>query len=273
MHLSAIFIHPVKSLRGYAAPTAEVDDLGIVGDRRFMLVDADGRFLTQRTLPRMALIATRLSTETLTLSSADAVQIDVPRFPDPAAPLRSVSVWKSEGLLAEDSGDAPAAWLSKFLGVDCRLVRIGEKFRRPVLEPDVAGPGDVFTFADGFPFLCIGEASLTDLNDRLASRGEEPMPMDRFRPNLVIAGGDPLAEDNWPRFRIGEIAFRAGGPCGRCVVTTTDQQTAERGIEPLRTLASYRRDPVNPTVVNFGQNLIHETKRGTLRVGDAVAIG
>jgi uncharacterized protein YcbX len=181
-------------------------------------------------------------------------------------------VWRSEGLLAEDCGDSPAQWLTDFLSIKCRLVRVGEKFRRPILRPDVAGPGDLVNFADAFPFLVISEASLADLNDRLVANGAGRLPMNRFRPNLVVAGCDAYAEDTWTRFRIGPVVFRTGGPCARCVVTTTDQETAERGKEPLRTLAAYRRDVSDPTDVNFGQNALHETKSGILRVGDAVQL-
>ncbi|MDO8542849.1 MAG: MOSC domain-containing protein [Opitutaceae bacterium] len=268
-HLSGIFIYPVKSLRGCAVPAAELDELGFVDDRRFMVVDDTGRFLSQRTVRRMAQIAATLDTQALTMAADGHGRIQIPRRSDDA-PLRRVSIWKSTGVLAEDCGDAGSAWLGKILGLGCRLVRIGGKFRRPILKPGVAGPGDIVNFADAFPFMAIGEGSLRDLNDRLAAQGEEPVPMDRFRPSLVIAGSAPFAEDNWPRFRIGGIIFRAGGPCGRCIVTTTDQMTGERGIEPLRTLATYRRDPTDPGNVNFGQNLIHETKRGTLRIGDLV---
>ena len=132
MVLRGIHVHPVKSLGGCAVAEAEVDALGLVGDRRFLVVDPEGRFLTQRTLPRMALIATRLDAATLTLTAAGAGSVEVPRAPDPAAPLVAVTVWKSEGLLAEDCGSAAAAWLGRLLGAPCRLVRIGPAFRRPV---------------------------------------------------------------------------------------------------------------------------------------------
>jgi uncharacterized protein YcbX len=273
MHLSGLFIYPVKSLRGCAVASADVDPLGLVGDRRFLLVDADGRFLTQRTLPRMALIATELTADQLLLRADGAGQIAVRRQPDPAAPLRNVSVWKSTGLLAEDCGDEPARWLSDFLKTPCRLVRIGEKFLRPILKPDVAGPGDLVTFADGYPFLALGETSLADLNTRLAAAAQPPVPMDRFRPNLVLAGSDAYAEDTWTRFRIGDLTFRAAGPCSRCSVPTVDQVTGEnRGPEPLCTLARYRRRVSDPSQVDFGQNIIHETKSGTLHVGDALTV-
>ena len=272
MHLSALYIYPVKSLRGCAVTQAAVDPLGLVGDRRFMLIDENGRFLSQRTLPRMALITTSLTDTSLTIAAAACGEVSVPRAPDPAAPLRNVSIWKSDGLLAEDCGDAAAVWLADFLQAKCRLVRVGPKFMRPVLKPNVAGPGDLVHCADAFPFLVISEASLADLNARLVAQGEAAVPMNRFRPNLVVAGAEPFAEDGWTRFRIGTVKFHAGGPCARCAVPTIDQVTAERGKEPMRTLATYRRNAGDPTVVNFGQNLIHETKAGRLRVGDPVEI-
>lgn len=272
MHLSGLYIYPVKSLRGTSVASAEIDELGFIGDRRFLIVDEFGRFLTQRTLPRMALITTALSADVVTMSADGAGNFSVSRAADASAPLRSVSVWRSEGLLAEDCGDLPAQWLSDFLATKCRMVRIGEKFRRPISKPDVAGPGDLVNFADTFPFLVISEASFADLNERLVANGTDRLPMNRFRPNLVVAGCDAYAEDTWTRFRIGTVVFRTGGSCIRCPITTTDQETAERGKEPLRTLASYRRDAGNPTAVRFGQNALHETKSGTLRVGDEVQL-
>ena len=272
MHLTGLFIHPVKSLRASAVASADVDALGFVGDRRFLVVEDHGRFLTQRTLPRMARIATSLSENLLTLSAEGAGTVNVPRASDPTAPLRTVSVWKSEGLQAEDCGDDAANWLGDFLGVKCRLVRIGPAFQRPILKPDVALPGDVVNFADSHPFLIISEASLEDLNGRLVAQGHAALPMNRFRPNLVVTGCPAFAEDSWTRIKVGGMIFRASGPCSRCIMTTTDQFTGERGKEPLRLLATYRRDAADPTDVNFGQNLIHETKSGRLRVGDTVEI-
>ena len=277
--VTGLFIYPVKSLRGYAVPAAELDALGFVGDRRFLVVDASDKFLTQRALPRMALIETKLAAGTLTLSADGAGGISVPTASDPArpaealakagVPLRTVSIWKSEGLQAEDCGEPAAAWLSGFLGQTCRLVRIGEKFSRPVLK-SAARPGDVFTFADGAPFLAISEASVAELNDRIQENHGEPVPMNRFRPNIVVNGCAAFAEDAWTRFRIGDSVFLNAGRSERCIITTTDQFTGARGKEPLKTMATFRRDPANPTAVHFAINVIHETKRGTVRVGDAV---
>ena len=271
LRVTGLFLYPVKSLRGFAVPAAEVDDLGFAGDRRFLVVDGDGKFLTQRTAPRMALVDATLSASHLTLAAAGAGRVEVPRAPDPRAPLRSVTVWKSPELLAEDCGDGPAAWLGDLLGLHCRLLRIGPKFSRPVLKA-AARPGDTFTFADACPFLVVSEASLARLNDRIVEHHGEPVPMNRFRPGIVVDGCDAFAEDTWTRCHMGEVTFRSAGQSVRCMITTTDQLTGERGKEPLKTLATFRRNPAEPTDVFFGVNLIHETKRGTLRVGDAVIL-
>lgn len=272
IHLASLHIYPVKALRGLPVPSAPIDELGAVGDRRFLVTDETGQFLTQRTHPRMALIETGLDASVLTLRAPEAGQFQVPRAADPKAPQLRVRVWKSEGLLAEDCGGDAAEWLSRFLGVACRLARIGPAFVRPVLKK-AGQPGDVLAFADSCPFMAISEASLADLNDCMAAQGSDSLPMDRFRPNLVLSGGPPYVEDRWTRIRIGNITFRAAGNCARCIVTTTDQKTGERtGPEPLRTLATYRRNADDPTSVDFGQNFIHETKTGTLNVGDPVEI-
>ncbi len=281
MQLSGLFLYPVKGLRGFSVNSAGVDALGLVGDRRFLVVKDDGEFLTQRTLPRMAQIATELTPTDLILRAEGAGAISVPLRAATPAPLRTVWVWRSKDLRAEDCGHDASAWLSAFLGLPCYLVRIGDQFRRPVLERRAPLPGesliegrvltrDMFNFSDGFPFLAIGEASLANLNDRLVAVGAEPVPMNRFRPNLVVAGTPAFAEDAWPHVRVGPIVFRSGGPCARCIVTTTDQVTGERGVEPLRTLATYRRDADDSTRINFGLNLTHETKAGVLRIGDRV---
>ncbi len=276
MHLSGIYIYPVKSLRGIPVQEAAVDEFGLVGDRRFLVIDARGLFLTQRAIPRMALVNTALEPQTLLLSAEGAGQVRVSRLSDPGAIRRPVIVWKSEESPAEDCGDEVSDWLSSFLGQSCRLVRIGPDFRRQILErklpPALANTSQAVSFADAYPFLVISENSLVDLNTRLVASGSPALPMNRFRTNLVVSETPAFEEDLWQRFRIGEIIFRAGGGCSRCIVTTTDQATAERGIEPLRTLATYRRDPNKPADVLFGQNLIHETKCGVLRVGDEVEV-
>ena len=267
--ITGLFLYPVKSLRGYAVPTAEVDALGLAGDRRFLVVDDGGQFLTQRTVTCMARVDARLAGGTLTLSAEGAGSVAVPTRPDPAARLRTVTIWKSSGLQAEDCGPDATAWLGACLGLSCHLVRIGGLVSRPVLKA-AAQPGDVFAFADGAPILAVSEASLARLNDRIVESGGEPVPMDRFRPNVVIDGCDAFAEDAWRKVRAGDVVVRSAGKSARCIVTTTDQLTGERGKEPLKTLAAFRRNPADPSEVYFGVNLINESKRGTLRVGDQV---
>lgn len=268
MHLSGLFIYPVKSLRGHAVPAATLDARGFADDRRFMVVDADNRFLTQRTVPRMALIETALTTDTLTLRHAASGSVAVPR---PASGvIRSVQVWR-DTVDADDCGEAVATWLSDILEQTCHLVQIGEAFHRPA-NPEGARASDKVSFADGYPLLVLSEASLAELNNRLLATQNEPIPIDRFRPNIVVSGTTPFAEDSWQRWQIGSAIFRTINPCARCVITTTNQQTAERGPEPLRTLATYRRDATKPSNVNFGMNVVQESKTGTIRVGDPLTL-
>jgi uncharacterized protein YcbX len=271
MHLASLHIYPVKSLRGLSRDSVEVDTLGALGDRRFMVVDPEGTFMTQRTWPQMARIGAFIGGVSLELTTDGFGGVRVGLVPEPGAPRVTVRIWKSEGLEAEDCGGEASAWLSRVIGTPCRLVRIGPAFNRPVLKA-AALPGDVVAFADAVPFLVVSRASLDHLNDRIVGAGGEAVPMNRFRPNLVIEGCGPFAEDQWSRIRVGALVFRPVGPCVRCLVPTTDQLTGVRGTEPMRTLATFRRDEREPTHVNFGQNLVHETMTGILRVGDPVEI-
>ncbi len=231
------------------------------------MVDDDYQFLTQRAFPRMALVGTGLTTNRLILSHPSHGSVSV-GLSDEGPSLR-VQVWR-DSAVAIHCGNEISGWLSDFLGHPCHLVRTGSGYQRPV-NPDHAKPGDEVSFADGYPLLAIGESSLADLNDRIQEKGEDPVPIDRFRPNLIIADSKPYAEDRWRRFKVGSSAFRTAGACARCIITTTDQHTAERGLEPLRTLATYRRDPEQPTHINFGMNLINESKSGSLRLGDTIS--
>lgn len=263
--VASLHTYPVKGLRGVNAEAITTDAFGPVGDRRFMVVDAGtGRFLSQRSHAVMATIAAKLDGATLRLDRAGMAPLVVP-FADFASwPTRLVSIWKSADLPAHDAGPVAAAWLSTALGTEVRLVRGGPDLPRMTRRHQMP-----VAFADSHPWLVISEGSLADLNDRLVADGYEPVPMNRFRPNLVLRGAPAFAEDTWTSFRIGAVVFRAAGPCARCTVVTTDQETGERGVEPLRTLASYRRDPAQHSNVNFGQNVVNETP-GTIRVGDAV---
>lgn len=262
--VSALRIYPVKSCRGHTIARADVDALGFVGDRRFLVVDEHDRFLTQRETPRLALVTPTLRDDGgITLAAAGEPPITVAQTP-PDAPGRQVLIWR-DTVRAIDLGDEAARWLSRVLGRPARLVGIGPEFSRP-MRKDAARPGDVVAFTDAHPLLVIGEASLADLNGRL----DFPLPMNRFRPNVVVRGAEAFAEDQWKHIRIGGVVLRASGPCARCIITTTDQDSLTREKEPLRTLAAYRRGPEGE--VFFGQNYIHETKAGTISVGDGVEI-
>jgi uncharacterized protein YcbX len=259
--LSALNVYPVKSAGGVALLSARVDERGLAGDRRWMVVDSDGRFLTQRTHPRLALVSVAIRTDQLTLGAPSMAPLAL-RTPPPTAPVVAVRVWEDicEAVTAEEDA---SRWLSEFLGIRCRLVLMADASHRLVGARGGA-PASRIAFADAFPFLLISEESLEDLNSRLAT----PLPMDRFRPNLVVRGCEPYAEDGWRRIRIGGIIFWVVKPCSRCTTTTVDQSTGERGREPLATLATYRRAGNN---VLFGQNLVHEGT-GELRFGDGVAV-
>jgi uncharacterized protein YcbX len=262
--VSALYIYPVKSCRAQTLTRAMLDARGLVGDRRFLVVDERGNFLTQRDVPPLALITSTVHDAHLTLARAGAPSVSLPLEPEPSAPC-DVVVWR-DSLRAVDLGDEAANWLHDTLGRPARLVGIGAEFSRPMRQAG-ARPGDEVAFADAHPFLLLSEASLADLNSRL----DLPVPMNRFRPNVVVRGAAAFAEDAWRRIRIGSVILRASGPCARCVITTTNQETLERGKEPLRTLAAYRRGG-HGSDVYFGQNYIHETKSGSIALDDGVEI-
>jgi uncharacterized protein YcbX len=257
--LSGLYIYPIKSCAGISITSGELSATGLCHDRRWMLVDVAGEFMSQRAHPRMALISTHLSDEQLTVSAAGMPDLQIP-FRQEDGNLIDVEVWGdvNKGVLVGEEADR---WFGEFLQVPCRLVRKPDDDPR-LVDSIYAVSGDQTSFADGFAFLLITEASLDDLNSRL----EDPLPINRFRPNFVVSGCDAYAEDEWGRLQIGGIPFRVAEGCPRCAITTTDQETGERGKEPLRTLATYRKFDGE---VYFGRNLIHDAL-GTVRVGDAV---
>jgi uncharacterized protein len=259
LSLTGINIYPIKSARGIAVSEWETDVFGLRYDRRWMVVDQSGTFITQRTHPRMALVAVKLGDGVLHINAPGMPMLETSLEPL-AAVMTQIVVWSFSGR-STWVGEEPARWFTEFLGTPCSLVHMGEDVVRPA-NPLFAPHGTRVSFADGYPILLISEESLADLNARLA----QPLPMNRFRPNLVIAGAEPYAEDGWRKIEVGGMPLRVVKPCFRCAITTTDQVTAERGREPLRTLATYRR--VNGEVM-FGQNAVHETA-GTLRLGDTV---
>jgi uncharacterized protein YcbX len=261
--LSAINIYPIKSLGGIALNEAKVERRGLQHDRRWMLVDRENTFITQREYARMALVSIRLERDGLELSAPGMETLLIPFDSKDASPA-TVKIWKDtcEALTVGEFADR---WFSKFLATPCRLVHMPDATRRAV-NPSYAVKDDIVSFADGYPFLLIGESSLEDLNGRLTS----PIPMNRFRPNLVANGSRPFEEDGWRKIQIGATLFHVVKPCERCQIPTIDQETGERtGREPLWTLARYRS---SDNKVLFGQNLIADKEGGTLRVGDRIQV-
>lgn len=266
--LVSIHIYPVKSLHGVAPDTAEVEPWGLAGDRRYMLVDPDGRFLSQRRHP----VLTQAGAEPLPgggvrLTAARHTGLPELVVPPPSGDaLVDVTVWRS-ALPAAPCVDKAHAWFSELLGTDVRLVHLDDPTRRPV-NPARGRETDRVSFADGYPLLLTTTGSLRRLNGWLAETGTDPLPMNRFRPSIVVDEEEPFAEDGWRRIRVGAVDFRVAKPCGRCVVTTTDQHTGARAAEPLRTLGRHRR--FGDQLV-FGQNLIPDGT-GAVHVGDRVDV-
>jgi uncharacterized protein len=259
MRLQSIHLFPVKSLRGLALEEGRVGDRGFEGDRRFMVVDAENQFLSQRRLPRMQLLSAWYEGERLRIAG-EGVALDLPRHPREGA-ARRVQVWRDE-VDAISLGPEAASALSGFLGQPCELVYMPDEVNRPV-DVEYAPPGFRVGFADAFPYLLTTTASLAEL----ARRGA-PVEMVRFRPNLVVDGAEPFAEDGWKRIRIGAVRFAVLKSCARCSIPNVDPATAEVGVEPTRTLKLFRKLDGK---VRFGQNLIAEDA-GVVRVGDAVSI-
>jgi uncharacterized protein len=261
--VTGLFRYPVKGLRGHSVPAVDVERCGFAYDRRWMVVDETGRFLTQREYTCMARIGVIIDGDGLILFAAGLPDLFVGR-PDPDAPAMTVTVWRNTLDAALAHAEA-GTWLSRAIGIRCHLVFLSDEDARPV-DPTYGIATDRVSFADGFPVLVTSATSLDDLNARLAS----PVPIQRFRPNLVVSGADPWGEDMWRRIRVGPVVFRTPKPCTRCIVTSVDQQTGERPIphEPLRTLARFRRGAGG---VIFGQNAVPDTI-GRIALGDAVTV-
>ena len=264
IHVSALYRYPIKSCKGHALHEACTDARGIVGDRGMMVVDVNNEFLTQRELPRLALI------EPIVHGDGQAITLRAPGMdeltfePSNNGRRMQARVWKSI-CDTVDQGNKVALWLQDFLAAPVRLVRMADDFHRPLNPQYARGEHDTTGFADGYPFLLVSQASLDELNARLDS----PIPMNRFRPNIVVDGCEAFAEDGWPDFRINGIQFAGVKLCPRCPIPTIDQERGEvTGREPIKTLATFRT--INQQVM-FGQNVI-AANTGVLRVGDAVEV-
>ena len=262
--VTALAVYPVKGCHRLELPTATVEPWGLAGDRRWMMVDADGVGITQRDTSRLTQLACRLRPGGLELAAPGLPPLSVDEPTN--GPKEFVRVFRHQA--AVPARIAETEWSSAFLGRAARLVWQADPTGRPIESH--AGDGDRVSFADGFPLLLANEGSLSALNDWLAEAGDEPVPMTRFRPNVVVGGAAPWAEDGWlgRRLRIGEVTFRAAKSCARCLVTTIDQETGEKGGQPLRILGRHRRYADG---LLFAINLIPETA-GVLRLGDPLSV-
>lgn len=263
LSISHLYVYPIKSLGGILLDQVKLSDRGLEHDRRFVLIDDNSRFISQREVARMALLQTVICGNKLIVFekgySADSLELDL----SPAMGDRvKVTLFKdeSEGLVLND---AVNHWFSRKLDVNCRLVYMPDTVRRGV-DPAYAHEDEITAFSDGFPLLLIGQSSLNDLNNRL----DQWLPMNRFRPNIVFTGGAAFEEDTMKEVVINNISFSAVKPCARCVVTTIDQETGLKGKEPLRTLNKYRQ--LNNKLY-FGQNILYKGD-GALRIGDELKV-
>jgi uncharacterized protein len=264
--LASVHIYPLKGCRAVDLDESVVELWGLAGDRRWMIVDSDCRFVSQREHPALARLDIKYRPGADITASSDGYPTAQVAVPGESPELLKVTVWGST-VLAAAAGPEADAWFSDYLGEKVRLVYLDDPTRRAV-DPDYGADGDVVSFADGYPLLLTNSGSLDQLGGWLSAAGDQPVPMNRFRPNVVVNGYEPWAEDRWRRIRIGSVSFRVAKPCGRCVVTTTDQTTGVRGTQPLRILAARRRFGKN---LVFGQNIIPDS-RGVIRVGDPVEV-
>jgi uncharacterized protein YcbX len=266
--LSAINRYPVKSCRGHSVPSARVEREGLAGDRRWLVVDEAGVLITARECPQLLLVTPELRPDGgLRLSSPDLPPLAVEV---PSGDLVAVQVWKSE-IDATPAAQDASDWFSNVVGEPVRLVYLEDPTRRQP-NPRFALPTDRVSFADGYPLLVATTASLAQLNDWIAEgpRADEgPLPMTRFRPNVVIDGTEPWEEDGWRRIRIGSAEFRVVKGCDRCVITMTDPDTAAKGKEPIATLARRRKWDGE---VWFAMNMIPDTPGAQISLGDDVEV-
>lgn len=258
-----LYVYPIKSLAGIRLAEANVEERGFTLDRRWMLVDETGKFISQRTCPIMAMLKVEIGADALSVYhlSSPSNLISIP-FATEGEKVSSVQVWDDDmpaRLVSREIDE----WFSDILQLKVRLVKMAKSTERKV-DPRYAVNGESVSFADGMPYLLLGHNSLVDLNSRLA----EPVPMNRFRPNIVFSNGDAFVEDSWKKIQIGEVDFQVIKPCARCVMITVDQDTGFKGSEPLKTLFSYRNAG---NKILFGQNMV-ALSTGVIKVGDEIKL-
>ena len=277
MKVIEINIYPVKSLGGISLEECLIEKRGFQFDRRWMLTDKNGEFFTQREFPKMATLSISVNGESLTVSSSEGEKIEVP-FQFERNQTQKVTVWNSvcDALILPKEINE---WFSGILETDCQLVYMPDESEREINQFFQLN-NEIVSFADGYPFMLLAENSLNDLNEKL----EAKLPMNRFRPNLVIDDAEAFAEDRWKKIQIGKTIFRSTKPCARCVMTTIEQNSGKfDGKEPLKTLAKYRlaKDvfpdnfeslDLNANAVLFGQNFVPENVGEKIKIGDEVKI-
>ena len=262
MQVSALYIYPIKACRGIEVQAFRLDALGPQLDRRFMLVDEEGQFISQRIAPRLSQVVPSLAPTALTVKAPGMPTLKLPlSLPDDGR-VAQIKVWDHTGPAIE-ADFAVHDWFSEWLQRPCRLVYMPYAQLRQV-SPKYSPEAAYTSFTDGYPELLISQASLDDL----AERAKMKLSVERFRPNIVVSGSEPYAEDGWKQIRIASVPFDVAKPCSRCVVITIDPATSEAGKEPLATLAHYRKQDGK---VLFGQNCIHR-ELGSIRVGDAIEV-
>jgi uncharacterized protein YcbX len=263
MELQSINIYPIKSLGGINLPYAQVTRRGFEHDRVFMLVDKKGKFISQRDFPKMALVKTLLDESFIHISTPTMSGLKIPLLPSSELNKVEVSVWGTV-CFAQHFSLEMDKWFSEYLNTECRLVFMPKEYKRSLNSEFKVFEDDHVSFADGYPYLLIGSASLDDLNQRL----ESPVKMNRFRPNLVIKTEIPFIEDTWKKIKIGEVVFQLMKPCARCQITTINQETLATTKEPLLTLSKYR---LKDKKILFGQNLI-PLNEAKLQIGDKLIV-
>lgn len=268
MQLSKIFLYPIKSLRGIPVSSAKVEARGLQYDRRWMIVDDNGALITQREIPAMTFLQPSITDTNLLIShtQGNVPTLEIPLEPGADARKIQVRVW-DDVCKALEMSDQVNEWFSKVLGVSCRLTYMPDDTLRPT-DQNYSLPTDIVSFADSFPFMIIGQASLNDLNQRL----DEPVEIERFRPNFVFTNGKAYEEDHWQKFSIGNLTFRGAKDCARCKLITINPTNAEVGLEPLRTLATYRK---SGRKINFGRLAcwnVDEQINPVIKIGDQISI-
>ena len=276
--LTELNLYPIKSCAGIALREATLTSAGLmvdhIYDREWMVVDERGEFLTQRTHPKLALVTPRIKADTLELRAPGMLRLEIPLgLPDPdEAKTLQVRVWE-DTVEAYDCDETTAAWFSNFLGTPCRLARFHAKAKRLASDKWTGEVEAPTLFADAFPLLVISEGSLADLNGKLKAQGRDALPMNRFRPNLVVGGIAAFEEDFAASFRIGDAVLKPVKPCSRCNVPSVDQGTGVPGPDPLDIMQSYRANPQLDGALTFGMNtIVLEGEGQVLRVGQEIGV-